>query len=85
MKPYEIIPDAEIFRVHANANFGEISKRDVVAQALLKCACGYSSGHTAQMIFAEHGLTISSRRKGVSALTQRGRKYLWATYGTENL
>lgn len=86
MKPEEVITDAEVERVHAYANFGSgISKREVIDQTLLKCACGYSSGHTAQMIVAEHGLVISSKRKGITALTQRGRKYLWAVYGTTNL
>lgn len=81
MTPEQIIPDSEIDRVHANANFGPLSKRYVVDQALLKTACGYGNGHTANTIIAEHGLTVSSRKRGVSALTQRGRKYLWAAFG----
>ena len=81
MKPEEIITGDEIDRVHANAKFGSTPKRSVVNNALLKCACGYSNGHTAQTIIAEHGLISSVRRRGTTALTQRGRKYLWAVFG----
>ena len=54
-QPNDIIPDSEIERVHANANFGSMDKREVVNQALLKCACGYHNGYTAQTIITEHG------------------------------
>ena len=81
-KPEEIISDEEIDRVHANANFGgRMTKREVVNNALLKCACGYHNGATSQQIIAEHGLIIERRRRGTTALTQRGRQYLWAVYG----
>ena len=80
MKPEEIITDEEIKRVHGNANFGTMKKRDVVNETLLKTACGYHSGHTAKQIVAEQGLIIDSRRKGIRSITQRGKKYLWAVY-----
>ena len=78
--PSDIISDEEIDRVHANANFGSTPKRWVVDEALLKCACGYHNGHTAQTILAEHGLIREARRRGTTALTQRGRKYLFAAF-----
>lgn len=80
-KPDEIIPDAEIERVHGNANFGSIGKREVVNQALLKAACGYHNGHTAQSIIAEHGLIRETKSRGQGAITERGRRYLWAVFG----
>ena len=49
-KPEEIITDEEIERVHANANFGSIGKRQVINQGVLKCACGYYQGHTSTQI-----------------------------------
>ena len=76
-----IIPDSEIERVHANANFGDTPKRDVVNFALLKCACGYHNGHTAQQIIAERGLIRDRNSRGTTALTAKGRKYLWAAFG----
>lgn len=81
----KIITDEEIERVHAGANFGPtMTKRQVVNQALLKCACGYSNGHTAATIIEEHGLIVLARRRGTTALTARGRKYLWAAFGLNN-
>ncbi|WP_298983411.1 hypothetical protein [uncultured Roseibium sp.] len=80
MKPEDIITDAEIDRVHGYANFGSMGKREVVDEALAKAACGYHNGHTAQTIIAEHGLIVSSRRRGITSLTQRGRKYLYEVY-----
>lgn len=75
----EIISDDEIVSVHANANFGDQDKREVVNEALLKAACGYHNGHTAQQIITEHGLVrgVSSRRP---PLTDKGKKYLYEVY-----
>jgi len=53
-KPEDIISEEEIERVHANANFGSMSKRDVVNQGVLKCASGYYQGHTSKQIITEH-------------------------------
>lgn len=75
MNPQDIISDEEIERVHAYATFGDMSKRDVVDQALLKCACGYHQGYTATRIILEHGLINSEYN-----LTVKGKEYLWATF-----
>lgn len=77
-KPEDIISDEEIERVHANANFGCMAKRDVVNQAVLKCASGYYQGHTSKQIAEEHGL-IDKEYK----LTPKGRIYLWAAFASE--
>ena len=72
----EIISDEEIELVHANANFGDTPKRDVVKYALLKAACGYHSGSFATAIIKEH--RIVNRDLEVTA---KGRLYLWAAFG----
>ena len=74
-KVEEIISDEEIERVHANADFGHISKRDVVAMGVLKVAAGYYQGHTSKQIITEHGLV-----DGNYTLTAKGRTYLWAVF-----
>lgn len=74
-KVEEIISDEEIERVHANANFGCMSKRDVVNQGVLKCASGYYQGSTSNQIIREHGLVDAKYR-----LTKKGRRYLWAAF-----
>ncbi len=79
-KPSEIISDCEIESVHANAQFGDTPKREVVNYALLKIACGYSNGHTAQVILSEHGLINASSGKGSKTLTHRGKKYLYSVF-----
>lgn len=77
-KTEEIITDEEIDRVHANANFGSMGKRQVVNQGVLKCASGYYQGSTYTQIIKEHGL-INERYK----LTPKGKAYLWAAFSTE--
>lgn len=74
-KEQEIISDAEIDIVHANANFGSMDKRQVVRQGVLKCASGYYQGHTSTQIIKEHGLVDEKYR-----LTAKGRMYLWAAF-----
>lgn len=79
MTVQELISDDEITRVHANANFGSMDKREVVSEALLKAACGYHNGYTAQQIITEHGLVkdVSNSRP---PLTDKGRKYLYEAF-----
>ncbi|WP_417329212.1 hypothetical protein [Halomonas cupida] len=75
MKPEDIITDEEIERVHANANFGDMGKREVVNQGVLKCASGYYQGHTSRQIITEHGLVTHEYE-----LTPKGKAYLWAAF-----
>lgn len=82
----DIIPDDEIERVHANANFGGMSKREVVNEGILKYAFGYSSGHTQLTILLEHGLLKKPRPGRYStALTKKGLRYLRAVYVAKSL
>lgn len=74
-KPEEIITDEEIERVHANANFGNMAKRTVVNQGVLKCASGYYQGNTSTQIIKQHGLVDQQYE-----LTPKGRAYLWAAF-----
>lgn len=80
MNPEEIITDTEILYIHANACFGGTLPRMVVNEALLKCACGYHNGSTARRIIIEHGLVKPGRTTGRTALTKKGREYLYAVY-----
>lgn len=79
--PHIIITDEDIDRVHANANFGSMSKRDVVNEGVLKYAFGYTGGHTQLCILLEHGL-IRKPAPGRydSTLTKKGLRYLQAIY-----
>lgn len=74
----EIISDEEIEHVHGNANFGSMSKRQVVDQGVLKCASGYYQGYTSTRIITEHGLVDKEYN-----LTPKGKTYLWAAFSTE--
>lgn len=81
-RPEDIISDEEIQRVHANANFGYVSKREVVDKGLLKYAFGYSTGHTLYQILHEHGLIHKLRPHSYrSNLTKKGHEYLRALTG----
>lgn len=76
MSVQDIISDQEIERVHANANFGDMEKRDVVNLGVLKCASGYHQGFTSRRIVTEHGLITSDYE-----LTPKGKMYLWGAFG----
>lgn len=77
-KPQEIITNEEIERVHGNADFGGMGKREVVDQGILKCASGYYQGHTSTQIITEHGLVTKEYE-----LTPKGRTYLWAAFSSK--
>jgi hypothetical protein len=76
-KTEDIITDEEIERVHGNANFGSLGKREAVNQGVLKCASGYYQGSTLTKIITEHGL-INDKYQ----LTAKGRMYLWAAFSS---
>lgn len=76
--PREIISDEEIERIHANANFGGMEKREVVNQGVLKCASGYYQGSTSTQIIKEHGLVDAEYK-----LTPKGKTYLWAAFSSK--
>lgn len=73
-----LIPDEEIDRVHANANFGGMSKRSVVDDGVLKYAFGYSTGSTQRAILLEHGLIRVRDPMKDGELTAKGRHYMRA-------
>ena len=76
----KIISDDKISTVHANANFGDTPKREVVNIGVVQAALGYSMGHTMQQIITEHGL---AKRTGgyYPKLTKKGFRYLHALMG----
>lgn len=69
----EIVTDTELDSVWGSANFGSMSKRDVVKTALLDCLGGYETGHTAKCIMKELGLVYANKWD----LTKKGREYLY--------
>jgi len=69
----DIVTDAELESVCGYANFGKMSKRDIVKDTLLKCLGGYSTGHTAKVICKELGLVYANKWD----LTKKGREYLY--------
>lgn len=81
----EIISDDEIEHVHANAQFGSMSKRDVVDDGVLQFVFGYDTGHTQMKILREHGLLRASRPNSYRAnLSAKGKDYLRAMFrGTD--
>jgi len=75
----EIISDEEIERVHANANFGDMTKRQVVNEGVLSYSMGYTTGHTMMTILREHGL-ITKPCGYKASLTEKGKEYLRAMF-----
>jgi hypothetical protein len=77
--PKQIVPDAEVERVHGSANFGPIAKRTVINEGVLSYAFGYTTGHTMMMILREHGL-ITKPQGYKASLTSKGKSYLRALF-----
>lgn len=83
----DIITDKAIDIVWGNANFGaNQTKRGVIAQSLLKVACGYETGGTIRDIMNELGLVIVNRSvypEGdfIVSLSQLGKEFLYEAYG----
>lgn len=76
IKPEDVITDKAIEIAFDNVNFcKQHTNREIVANSLLKCACGYSTGHTAKCILEELGLVNSKWQ-----LTAIGKEYLWAAH-----
>lgn len=74
--PEDLITDKAIDVAFGNANFGSSNtKREIIANSLLKCACGYATGHTAKCILED--LELITRKY---QLTTIGKAYLWAAY-----
>jgi len=71
----EIVTDKRLDDVFQYANFGGTSKRDVVKWALMKVACRYANGHTAECIIIELGLVGKDL-----ILTDNGREYLYEAF-----
>lgn len=72
----EIISDESVQNEFANTDFGSTSNRDVIRFSLLKCASGYSTGHTAKQILIRLGL-VDGRNW---SLTQKGKEYLFVAF-----
>jgi len=78
----KIITDEEIESVWEYADFGinrNQNKRQLIEQAVLKCASGYYQGHTSETIITELGL-IDNKYK----LTGKGRAFLYESFKNEN-
>ena len=71
----KLITKETLKRVFANANFGDVTKRDVVRYALMKVACGYNNGWTAQSIIYDLGLCTKKL-----TLTKKGKEYLYEAF-----
>lgn len=75
-KPEEVVTDVEMEAAFAGTNFGTTySHREILDNTVLKCASGWSTGHTAKCISIELGLTTESWK-----LTRKGKYYLWVVY-----
>lgn len=79
MNVQEIITDEEIEKVWGGAHFGSMQKRDIVNQAVLKCASGYYQGKTSTQIITELGLINEQYN-----LTPKGKIYLWEAFCLPN-
>ena len=78
VKLSDIITDAEIDRVHGNANFGYMDKRDVVNEGVAKIHLSYSCGYTQEQILIGHGLVFERKGRSPKFLKPKGKRYFAA-------
>lgn len=72
----DIVSDEQINNAWGNASFGkDVSKRDVIGNAILKYASGYCTGHTIECICKELGLLTKNYN-----LSTKGKRYLFAHF-----
>jgi hypothetical protein len=71
-----IVTDDEIAEAWGHANFGSLSRRNIIIDTLTKVAQGWGTGHTAMCIVRELGLV--ERRNDQDGLSDKGLKYLLA-------
>ena len=69
-----IITEEQISKAWGNANFGSVSKHEVILETLKKVAQGWGTGHTAMCIVQELGL-VEKRNQSVG-LSDKGLDYL---------
>lgn len=79
---HDIIPEEQINQAWGNASFGDgTDKKKLIANALLKYACGYTTGHTIAQICKELSLIKISYNMGrgynTYTLTKLGKEYLY--------
>ena len=72
----ELITDEQLDAAWGGANFGDMTKREVIRLGTLKCLSGWHQGHTSKTICSELGL-INEKYK----VTAKGRAYLWLAFG----
>ena len=77
---YELLPEDDVIKVHACANFGSMTPRQVVDEGVLKAALGYHHGSTARAILLEHGLMREIGKHRTPGLTSEGARYLKALF-----
>lgn len=68
----ELVTDAELDEAWGGANFGDMTKREVIRQGTLKCLAGWHQGHTSKTMCIALGL-INDKYK----VTAKGRAYIW--------
>lgn len=74
----ELVSDQDLDAAWGHAQFGDIPRRNVVAQTLLKVLGNEHSSFTPLHICSDLGLISDFRSK--PRLTSKGRKYLVATF-----
>lgn len=76
-KVEDLVSDADLDTAWGNANFGGMSKREVLRLGTLKCLAGWHQGHTSMTICTELGLIDKKYQ-----VTAKGKAYIWLSCAT---
>lgn len=75
----KMVTSEELEAIWGKADFGQMTKENVVKFGLLKCASGYYQGYTSKSILKELGLVTEAYN-----LTKRGRYCLFEYFGKDS-
>lgn len=70
-----IVSEEEMLKCFENTNFGDVDKRSLIKECLLKYATGYVDGYTITCICKELKLLTSK-----NAISKKGKEYLFLSY-----
>lgn len=71
----DIVTDKQIEEAFKGTNFGARTPRELIRNGVLKCACGYYTGHTIGVILNELGLITEKGNP-----TRKGKEYLYHAF-----
>ena len=76
---HPVVDDADIELAFTDTNFGDVDRRHLLQQGVLKFQANFSSGYTLTTIMKELGLVTPKGR-----ISKKGRRFLFQSFFTQD-